>query len=150
MSSPCGESSQSVSSGLGRPSELSDDQLEQFATVLEDRPEEAGYDVPAWSSALAQQYLIKAFDVMFSRRHVRRLMHEAKVSPKRLRPQPAFADEDERKEFEETLEKVGRRDEDATVVTIDQTRKAVGADLSRAWFPWARGRKSGCRPLAKG
>jgi hypothetical protein len=31
--------------------------------------------------------------------------------------------------------KVGRRDEDATVVTIDQTRKAVGADLYRAWYP---------------
>ncbi len=31
--------------------------------------------------------------------------------------------------------KVGRRDEDATVVTIDQTRKAVGADLYVAWSP---------------
>jgi transposase len=31
--------------------------------------------------------------------------------------------------------KVGYRDEDATVVTIDQTRKAVGADLYAAWFP---------------
>ncbi len=31
--------------------------------------------------------------------------------------------------------KLGRRDEDATVVTIDQTRKAVGADLYGAWYP---------------
>ena len=31
--------------------------------------------------------------------------------------------------------KVDRRDEDATVVTIDQTRKAVGADLYAAWYP---------------
>ena len=31
--------------------------------------------------------------------------------------------------------KVGHRDEDATVVTIDQTRKAVGTDLYAAWFP---------------
>jgi len=30
--------------------------------------------------------------------------------------------------------KAGHRDEGATVVTIDQTRKAIGADLYRAWF----------------
>ena len=35
----------------------------------------------------------------------------------------------------QTVKKVGRRDEDATVVTIDQTRKAVGADLYAAWYP---------------
>jgi len=31
--------------------------------------------------------------------------------------------------------KVGRRDDDTTVVTIDQFRKTVGADLAYAWFP---------------
>ena len=89
----------------GRPSELSNDQFDQFAAVLHDPPEEAGYDAPAWSTALAQQYLIEAFDVAFSRRHVRRLMHKAGVSPKRPRPEPASADEAEREEFEETVEK---------------------------------------------
>ena len=89
----------------GPPSELSDDQFDQFAAVLHDSPEEAGYDAPAWSTALAQQYLIEAFDVAFSRRHVRRLMHKAGVSPKRPRPEPASADEAEREEFEETVEK---------------------------------------------
>lgn len=34
-----------------------------------------------------------------------------------------------------TSKKVGRRDEDTTVVTIDQFRKTVGADLTYAWFP---------------
>jgi hypothetical protein len=32
-------------------------------------------------------------------------MHKAGVSPKRSRPEPASADEAERKEFEETVEK---------------------------------------------
>ena len=32
-------------------------------------------------------------------------------------------------------EKVGHRDKDVTVVTIDQTRKVVGADLYAAWYP---------------
>jgi transposase len=49
----------------GRSSKLTDDQSEQFAAVLHGPPEEAGYDAPAWSSALAQQYLIEAFDVAF-------------------------------------------------------------------------------------
>ncbi len=89
----------------GRPSELSDDQFNQFSARLHNPPEEAGYDIPAWSTAIAQQYLIEAFDVVFSRRHVRRLMYEAGVSPKRPRPEPASADEAEREEFEETVEK---------------------------------------------
>lgn len=89
----------------GRPPELSDEQFEQFAAALHESPEKAGYDDPAWSSALAQHYLIETFDVAFSRRHVRRLMHEAGVSPQSPRPQPASADEDEREAFEETVEK---------------------------------------------
>ena len=89
----------------GRPPELSDDQFEQLTAALHDPPEEAGYDAPAWSSTLVQQYLIETFDVAFSRRHVRRLMHEAGISPKRPRPKPASADEAEREEFAKTVEK---------------------------------------------
>ena len=89
----------------GRPSELSDEQWEQFAEALHEPPEKAGYDDPAWSSALAQQYLVEICDVAFSRRHVRRLMHEAGVSPKRPRPKPASADDEEREQFEETVRK---------------------------------------------
>jgi transposase len=89
----------------GRPSELSNEQFEQFAAVLHEPPEEVEYDDPAWSSALAQHYLIEAFDVDFSHRHVCRLMNKAGVSPKRPRPEPASADEDEREEFEETVRK---------------------------------------------
>jgi transposase len=89
----------------GRPSELTDDQFEQFAATLQESPQETGYDSPAWSTALAQQYLLEEFDTAFSRRHIRRLMHEAGVSPKRPRPHPASADEDERREYEQTVEK---------------------------------------------
>ena len=34
-----------------------------------------------------------------------------------------------------TSKKVGRRDKETTVITIDQFRKTVGADLTYAWFP---------------
>jgi hypothetical protein len=39
----------------------------------------------------------------------------------------------EREAYEETVRKVLRCDEDATVVTLDQPRKAIGADRDSAW-----------------
>jgi transposase len=99
------EAALSDDSRPGRPSELNDDQFNQFTQVLHESSKEAGYDEPAWSTALAQQYVVEAFDVAFSRRHVRRLLHEAGVSPKRPRPEPASANEDERDEFKETVAK---------------------------------------------
>lgn len=38
-------------------------------------------------------------------------------------------------EYDEELKKVGQHDPDTTVVTINQFRKTVGADLTYAWFP---------------
>ena len=89
----------------GRPSELSDDQFEQFTAILHEPPEEIEYNDPAWSSAFDQHYLIEAFDVAFSRRNIRRLMHKAGVPLRRPWLKPASADKDEREQFEETVEK---------------------------------------------
>src|SRR5699024_9188412 len=61
----------------GRPSQLSDGQFKQFTAVLHELPVEAAYDDSAWSSALAQHYILEAFGIAFSRRHTRRLMHKA-------------------------------------------------------------------------
>lgn len=120
----------------GRLPELSDDQFDQFAAALHDSPEQAGYDEPTWSSALAQQYLLEQFNVAHSQRHVSRLMNEAEMAYKKPRPQPATVDEREREAFHETVaEQIGEREDDSVVVTIDQLRKTVGADLTYAWFP---------------
>lgn len=78
-------------SPLGRPSQFSDDQFGQFAAVLYNLPKEAGYDTPARSTAFAQQYLIEAFDVALSCRHVGRVTYKAEVSPKRPQPEPVSA-----------------------------------------------------------
>ena len=75
----------------GRPSKLSDDQFQQFAETLNQSPEKAGYDAAAWSSILVQQYLISEFDVAHSRRHVQRLMKEAKGSFNKPKPEQASA-----------------------------------------------------------
>jgi len=89
----------------GRPSALSDEQRERFQDAVQNPPEDVGIDAPAWSTALAQEYLREEFDLEFTRRHVRRLLHDAGLSWQTPRPQPPTADEDERAEFREDIKK---------------------------------------------
>ena len=89
----------------GREPELADDQFDEFTETLQDSPEEAGYDEPAWTSKLAQQYLLEEYDVAYSRRHVQRLMKQAEVSWKKPRPDPSSADEEELEQYDEELKK---------------------------------------------
>lgn len=73
----------------GRPSELSEEQFLEFTEALQQPPEETRDDERAWTTALAQQYLIAEFDVAYSRRHVQRLMKKAEVYSKNPRPEPS-------------------------------------------------------------
>jgi len=59
-----------------RPSELPDEQHEQFVEALHDSPEEVGLDAPAWSGRLTRHYLTEKFDVGYCERHVRRVVSE--------------------------------------------------------------------------
>jgi len=61
-------------------------------------------------------------------------MKEAEVSWKKSRPEPSSADEEYLERYDEQL-KIGRRDDDRLVVTIDQFGELVGADLTYAWSP---------------
>lgn len=89
----------------GRPGALTDEEFEQFKHAVSNPPEKAGYDAPAWSSALAQEFLGDTFEHEFSRRNVRRLLKRAGLSWQTPRPQPPTADEDEREEFRKDLKK---------------------------------------------
>ena len=120
----------------GRPASLTEDEFEQFQRAVHNPPTEVGFDAPAWSSALAQEYLRREFDQQFSRRHVRRLLNEAGLSWQTPRPQPPTADEGKREEFREDLKKLSSNlPEKYTTIAVDQTRKSVGCDLYNAWFP---------------
>jgi len=83
----------------GRPGALTKDEFDRFKQAVSNPPKEAGYDVQAWRSALAQEFLRDKFDQNFSRRHVRRLLKPAVLSWQTSRPQPPTADEEEREEF---------------------------------------------------
>ena len=64
----------------GRPSELSDEEYDQFVDALHDPPKDVGLDAPAWSVSLARHYLSEEFGVKYCELHVRRLMSEAGLS----------------------------------------------------------------------
>lgn len=91
----------------GRPPKLADDDREQFQDAVHKPPTESGYDQPAWTTALAQQFLKDEFGVEYSRRHVQRLLKDAGLTWQTPRPQPPTADEDERTEFWESTKKTG-------------------------------------------
>lgn len=89
----------------GRPPKLSDEEREQFEITLQESPDNAGIDAPAWTPKIARQYLRDEFVAEYTLRHVRRMMKEAGLSWQTPRPQPPTADDDERDEFREDIKK---------------------------------------------
>jgi transposase len=89
----------------GRPPKLDDADRAEFQKAVQNPPSQAGYDEPAWTTGLAQQFLQDEFDAEYSRRHVQRLLKDAGLTWQTPRPQPPTADEDERIEFWETTKK---------------------------------------------
>lgn len=65
----------------GRPPKLSAEQREEFAATLREPPGAAGYDADVWTPSLAGRHLRAAFDVEYSRRHVRDLLHGLGFEP---------------------------------------------------------------------
>ncbi|MDS0297120.1 IS630 family transposase [Halogeometricum luteum] len=118
----------------GRKRKLSESQQEQFEETVHDPPEEVGIDAPAWTPALAQEYLEDTYGVQYSIPSCRRLLKEAGLSYQKPRRSAAEADEDEHEAFHDELKKK-RREMDATVVCIDQTKKSVQVEPRAAWFP---------------
>ena len=89
----------------GRPPKLTEVQRKQFKKSLHQPPEQIGYDAPAWTRPLAEQFLEEEFDVTYHERHVRRLMNELGVSWQTPRPRPPTADKEERTAVSEDIKK---------------------------------------------
>jgi len=89
----------------GRPPKLDDVAFETFESAVNQPPTESGYEQPAWSTDLAQQFLREEFDVEYSQRHVQRLLKRAGLSHQTPRPQPPTADDEERQQFWESIKK---------------------------------------------
>ena len=89
----------------GRPSKLSDEQLEELHEILHEQPEEAGYDIQAWTPKFVQHWLKSQYDVEYTLRHVRRLMDDAGLSWRTARPEHHELDPEDVAEFQETFKK---------------------------------------------
>ena len=93
----------------GRKRKLSDLEQHEFEETIHEPPEEAGIDAPAWTPALAQEYLQETYDVEYSIPSCRRLLKEAGLSYQKPRRSAAEADENEQEEFRNELKKSGGR-----------------------------------------
>lgn len=89
----------------GRPTELVEEDRDQFEAVLQEPPTQVDIDAPAWTVPLAREYLLETFDIEYSPRHVRRLMEEAGLSWKTARPESDKADERAQEAFQEGFKK---------------------------------------------
>ena len=89
----------------GAPTALEDDQKQQLFDTLQDLPKDADYDAPAWTPALVHDHVRTAYDIEYSRRHIRRLMHEAGLSYRTARPQHHESDPEAQAEFKQTFKK---------------------------------------------
>ena len=81
----------------------------EFEDAVHDSPEEVGIDAPAWTPALAQEFLADAFDVDYSIPSCRRLLKEAGLSYQKPRRTAAESDENEQEEFHDEFKKSGGR-----------------------------------------
>lgn len=91
----------------GRPPKLENVERAAFRDAVRKPPTEAGYDRPAWTTALAREFLEAEFDVEYSRRHVQRLLKDAGLACQTSRSDPPTAVEDGRTEFWETTDQTG-------------------------------------------
>ncbi len=103
------ESAVSDGTRTGRKRKLSTVQQEKFEDAVHEPPEEVGIDAPAWTPALAQQYLADSFDVEYSIPSCRRLLKEAGLSYQKPRRTAAKADERDQGAFHEEFKKSGGR-----------------------------------------
>lgn len=65
----------------GRPPKLSAAERDELAEDLREPPEVAGLDEEHWTPALVERHVRAAYDVEYSRRHVRELLHDLGFEP---------------------------------------------------------------------
>lgn len=91
----------------GRPRKITADQFDELSDVLHEPPREHGYDAPAWTTGLVQEYIQQQFGIKYSKPSCRRLMKEAGLSYQTPRQAAVRTDHDDQDSFEEEQKKRG-------------------------------------------
>jgi transposase len=89
----------------GRKRKLSQSQQDEFEQTVHEPPTEVGYDAPAWTPALVQEFLEETYDVEYSSPSCRRLLKEAGLSYQKPRRSAAEADDTEKEAFHDEPKK---------------------------------------------
>jgi transposase len=88
----------------GRKRKLSEKQQREFERTVNESPQAIGLDAPAWTPALAQEYLEETHDVEYSISSCRRLLKEAGLSYQEPRRSAAESDEGDRETLLDEME----------------------------------------------
>lgn len=91
----------------GRPRKLSDDQLDELESILHNPPTAVGFDAPAWTTELLQDFIRVRFDTDYSRPSCRRLMKEAGLRHQPPQKAAIAADAGDREVLEAELKRLG-------------------------------------------
>lgn len=91
----------------GRPSEISQEQLEKLKNTLQRKPSKVRYSGQSmgWTTKMVVQYIRDEFHVSFTQRHVTRLLHKLGLSLITPRSQHAKDSKLARLAFKENMEK---------------------------------------------
>lgn len=128
--------------GSGRVSRLRTEQWEQFATWVKDGPKALGYRFVKWTTRSLRKYLMKRFNITFSREWIRQNLHQfLAYSWTRGKKVYAYPDEEkrntERKRFaQEMLEylKQARKGEIILLVE-DESIFTLFGEVGYSWSP---------------
>jgi len=103
-----------------RKRKLSQSMQEEFEQTVHEPPTEVGYDAPAWTPALVQEFLEETYGVEYSYSSCWRLLKETGLSYQKPRRSAAEADESDQAEFYEELKKASSDGRHSSLYRSDQ------------------------------
>jgi len=91
----------------GRPSKLENEQRDQLFEHLQTVPTKLGYEQQAWSTKLMLHHVKQNYGIEYSAGHARKLLCKAGLSYRTARPRHHEADLQQKREFQQTVQKNG-------------------------------------------
>ena len=90
----------------GRKARLSEDQLSDVKNVLlNNRPEEFGYNTSTWNGPLAIDYIKKKYGIEYKKANIYNILNSLGFTYQKGRAKYPEANEDKREEFRDTVKK---------------------------------------------
>lgn len=83
----------------GAPSRLSEEQLCELVTIIEDGPQKAGFTTGVWTGPMIGELIHRRYGVKYHNHHIPRLLHRLGFSVQRPRKRLARADLERQKHW---------------------------------------------------